>query len=410
MDSPFSFVYHSVDVPEDWNNPDQTIEIVVREIQDPTGVKKPPVLFFQGGPGLGCRFPVDQKWIKELQKRFRVILMDQRGTGLSHPIDLEAIAKHDAVSHQNAIDFLSLYRADSIAQDAEHIRQKLFADEPFHTFGQSFGGWCTYSYLSRFPRSAESSLITGGFPPIGHDPKDVYRSIIPQFDTATDEFLTKYPDTHEQLLYLIKELDNTSMLALSQFGINVGFSDEHSSLRSIIEQMYFEINQLGRLTRRTQDTLRDPLGFINNPLYLFLHESLYCEDNASQWAGETVFINEDHRPRKDNLTKFFLAETLMHNYLDMEELKPFSGLMETIMDYDRWPQQFLGENFSEVSTKVAGIIYNNDAYVSSNYSEESAAMLPYCTAIKSDLDHHGMRTEPDKTFGGLFRALDEFNQ
>ncbi|MFN8015124.1 MAG: alpha/beta hydrolase [Acidimicrobiia bacterium] len=88
MEKPFDFRYHKFDVPINWNDPEsKVLQIVMREIKEESNEIKPPILFFQGGPGFGCRFPDDQSWIKQLKKHFRVFLMDQRGTGLSTPID-----------------------------------------------------------------------------------------------------------------------------------------------------------------------------------------------------------------------------------------------------------------------------------------------------------------------------------
>ena len=60
--------------------------------------------------------------------------------------------------------------------DCELIRRELCgADEPWTVLGQSFGGFCTVSYLSFAPHGMAGALITGGLPGLGTHADDVYR-------------------------------------------------------------------------------------------------------------------------------------------------------------------------------------------------------------------------------------------
>ena len=48
-------------------------------------------------------------------------------------------------------DYLAHFRADSIVADAELIRPQVTGGAPWAVLGQSFGGFCTVSYLSMAP-------------------------------------------------------------------------------------------------------------------------------------------------------------------------------------------------------------------------------------------------------------------
>lgn len=39
--------------------------------------------------------------------------------------------------------------------------------------GQSFGGFCLLTYLSKHPEALKAGLFTGGLPPIGRTPDEV---------------------------------------------------------------------------------------------------------------------------------------------------------------------------------------------------------------------------------------------
>ena len=55
-------------------------------------------------------------------KEYRVLLLDQRGTGLSTPINYQSLQRLEAAAQA---DYLSHFRADNIIRDAETIRAQL---------------------------------------------------------------------------------------------------------------------------------------------------------------------------------------------------------------------------------------------------------------------------------------------
>ena len=79
--------------------------------------KRPYIVYLQGGPGFGSpKTGSIGGWIAELAKTHRVILLDQRGTGMSSPLSARNItAVGDA---QVQAEYTELFRADSIIADA----------------------------------------------------------------------------------------------------------------------------------------------------------------------------------------------------------------------------------------------------------------------------------------------------
>ena len=59
--------------------------------------------------------------------------------------------------------------------DAELIRRELTGGAPWSVLGQSFGGFCTVSYLSFAPHGIREAFITGGLPGLSATADDVYR-------------------------------------------------------------------------------------------------------------------------------------------------------------------------------------------------------------------------------------------
>src|SRR3712207_8176793 len=110
---------HEFGVPLDHAAADgERITVFAREVADPDGRDKPFLVFLQGGPGFEAsrptRHPSGPGWLDRALQDFRVLMLDQRGTGRSSPVDGSESAEH-----------LSHYRADAIVRDCEWIRREL---------------------------------------------------------------------------------------------------------------------------------------------------------------------------------------------------------------------------------------------------------------------------------------------
>jgi pimeloyl-ACP methyl ester carboxylesterase len=107
---------HLFSVPLDHARPNgPTIEIFARELvaARKEGRDLPWLVFFQGGPGFASPRPAtDSGWIKRALRDYRVLLLDQRGTGRSSPVTVESLGRFE--SPQATADYLKHFRADSI--------------------------------------------------------------------------------------------------------------------------------------------------------------------------------------------------------------------------------------------------------------------------------------------------------
>jgi hypothetical protein len=148
--------------PVDYSNPSSsTITVFARhlvsldKVQDMKSM--PFICYLQGGPGFECRLPATATsgWIKVfIETGYQVLLLDQRGTGLSTPVSALSLEKLYGADDQKKADYLKQFRADNICRDVEYIREQLTegrADQEskkITLLGQSFGGFCTITYLS----------------------------------------------------------------------------------------------------------------------------------------------------------------------------------------------------------------------------------------------------------------------
>jgi proline iminopeptidase len=112
-------------------------ELYYEQCGKPDGV---PILFLHGGPGAGCT-PFDRRFFDP--SHFRVVLLDQRGSGRSTPVG----------------DLTDNNMAASV-RDIEQLREMLGIDR-WHVFGGSYGSTLALYYAQECPDRCNSLVLRG---------------------------------------------------------------------------------------------------------------------------------------------------------------------------------------------------------------------------------------------------------
>jgi len=200
------------EVPKDYSNPSSgTLQIFARAVaryEKPAAIplneekrksaQKPWFVYLQGGPGHSCASPQNMSITDTvLDKGYQMLYLDQRGTGLSTPVSAATLALQGDVFKQ--ADYLKLFRADSIVKDCEAIRRTLTDGYPnelkkWSLFGQSFGGFCILTYLSKFPQGLRECFMSGGMAPIRRSADEVYKSTYQKVIERNKAYYAKYPE------------------------------------------------------------------------------------------------------------------------------------------------------------------------------------------------------------------------
>src|SRR3954452_14638604 len=149
---------HEFEVPLDHGRPGGSrTTVLAREVAAPDGLDKPYLVYLQGGPGFEAprptRHPTSPGWLDRALREFRVLMLDQRGTGRSTPFGGHLARRPPA----EQAEYLTHFRADAIVHDAEHVRRALGV-ERWSVLGQSFGGFCATTYLSLAPEGLREAL------------------------------------------------------------------------------------------------------------------------------------------------------------------------------------------------------------------------------------------------------------
>jgi pimeloyl-ACP methyl ester carboxylesterase len=393
---------HEFEVPLDHDRPDdERIVVFAREVADPDGRDRPFLVFLQGGPGFEAwrptRHPTSPGWLDRALTDFRVLMLDQRGTGRSTPFGPASLP--DRTPAEQA-EYLTHFRADSIVRDAEHIRRALGA-EPWSILGQSFGGFCAATYLSFAPEGLREALITGGVPPLGRPVDDVYRATFARMLERNRRHYERYPQDRERVRALIERLDDEPVVLpsgdrltarrLRQLGHILGMSDGSEHLHYIIE--------LDPDSPAFAHDVEAALEFARNPLYAIVHEACYADGGATRWSAERVMPAEF----REDATLLTGEHVFPWMFEDYGALRPLREAAEILAAHE-WPRLFDPERLAANAVPAAAAIYTDDPYVERSFSEETVAATPGLRAwITSEYDHNGLRVDGERI---LARLLD----
>jgi pimeloyl-ACP methyl ester carboxylesterase len=359
-------------VPLDWHSPDgESIEVFVRELVDPDrrGDDLPLLTYLQGGPGGQNPRPLDTTgWLGEALSRYRVVLVDQRGTGRSTPIDAELVRERGA----DGADYLACFRADSIVRDLEHVRSTIYDGAKWATLAQSYGGWLTLAYLSAAPEALSACYVCGGIPGIPASADEVYRRTFGRVEAKTAEFYRRYPHDAEIVSRIADLLadgdvrlpdgDTLTVHRFQSVGLDLGMKPGHERLHWLLEGAFI------RPDRLSDAFLQDVLvrtGSASNPLFWTLQESIYGDgaNGATAWAAQR---ERDLRPQfgPDRRPLLLTGEMAFPWMFDeVRLLRGFAQAVHALADRQEWPVLYDRERLAANDVPVAAVVYYDDMYV-----------------------------------------------
>jgi len=393
------FAEHEFEVPLDHGAPDgERLTVFAREVVTPKreGDELPWLVFLQGGPGHESPRPLkllDKTWLERALEDYRVLLLDQRGTGRSTPVgDLPGL------SSEAQAEYLTHFRADSIVRDAELIRRELGV-ERWSVLGQSFGGFCVVTYLSQAPEGLAEAFLTGGLPPLERHPDEVYRATYERARAKNRAFYDRYPEDRERVLAVLERIereevrlpagDRLTVRRFRQLGQLLGMSDGFERLHYLLELPFGSPAFL--------HDVEAAYPFARNPLYAVIHESSYAPGVATDWSAERVFP-DDFRDEPTLFTGEHVYPWMLQEY---GALRPLAGAAEILAEH-KWPPLYDVERLQENDVPAAAAIYTEDMYVERAFSEETAAAIrglrPWLT---NEHEHDGLRADGARVLGRL---------
>ncbi|GAA2371456.1 alpha/beta fold hydrolase [Dactylosporangium salmoneum] len=390
---------HLFDVPLRHDDPEgETISLFAREVGAADGVERPWLLFLQGGPGFASPRPVGRDaWLDRALRDYRVLLLDQRGTGRSTRVNRHSLLRRGGAEAQ--AEYLSHFRADSIVRDAELVRRRLLGDVPWSVLGQSFGGFCAVTYLSFAPHGLREVLIAGGLPGLSASAEDVYRATYPHVAAKNVAHYARYPGDVETVRAIVAHLlehdvrlpggARLTAPAFQTLGRALGGLSGSHELHYLTEDAF---DAPGVLGDAFLEEVQHRLSLAAAPLYAVLHESIYAQGpGATAWAAHRL------RPAAfDNYASgpVLLTGEMMYPWqFDLDPaLIPLRDAAELIAARPSWPVLYDPAVLAANEVPVAAAVYHDDMYVDRTLSLRTAAAIRGTRVwVTNEHEHDGMR-------------------
>jgi pimeloyl-ACP methyl ester carboxylesterase len=386
----------------------------------------PLFLYLQGGPGGGCPPVRDGGWSEIiLDKGYKIVLMDQRGAGLSNTITTELLAKRGGPSEQAS--YLKFFRADNIIRDAEAIRKTLTKDYPegnrkWSILGQSFGGFCCVHYLSKYPEGLREVFTTGGLPPLVKQPDSLYERLCQKLLEVNRAYYESYPDDIGRVHKIIKYLENNQVSTyngglltperIQNLGLLLGFHGTWTNIHDLLLRMANDLEIFQEFSRPTIVQAESQVPFDNAILYAVIHEACYLSGAASNWSAERVLdsMKEFNIQGKSESEPIMLkAEMITHKTFEAyDSLQKLLPVAELIAEADDWPELYDEEQLARNEVPVYAATYVDDLYVDFGYAQETAKKIKGCKVyITNTMFHDGLRSQSRELMDNLFKLRDD---
>ncbi|GAA4724839.1 alpha/beta fold hydrolase [Isoptericola chiayiensis] len=400
-------------VPLDWTAPadDRTLSVFARELVAPTrrSEELPLLVFLQGGPGgKGPRPTGAEGWVGEALKRFRVVLLDQRGTGRSTAVRAGALQRLGSGDVQ--AEYLSHFRADSIVRDAEHVRNTVYGGRRWSTLGQSYGGFLTLTYLSSAPEGLAASYVTGGLAGLDASADEVYERTQAGVVAKNAQYRERYPADVERIGRIADQiaagdvrLPGGDLLSVERFqtlGMAFGMGPGFERVHWIVDEA-FDDGAPDDLTDTFLAEIEAATGFATNPLYAVLHESIYAQGPAATaWAAQRV---RDTDPAFATSARplLFTGEMIFPWMFDqISALRPFRDAAHALATRDDWPELYDTELLAANEIPLEAAVYFDDMFVDADLSLDTANRVGDARAwVTNQFEHDGLRA------GDVFTTL-----
>ncbi|MDO5076084.1 alpha/beta fold hydrolase [Corynebacterium sp.] len=416
----FTVRSHTLTVPWDRASPQLgTLDIFAREIVPDGGEDWPIVVYLQGGPGFPSpQFLGPSGWMETILQKHRLLLLDQRGTGRSGSALIDAPTIEPT--------YFTLLRADNIVADCEDFRNALGV-EKWSLFGQSFGGFCITTYLSRFPDAVHRAYITGGLPATDCHVDDVYRATFARTQVRHERFYAQFPWADQRIREICHHLKSAAELLptgerlsarrFRTIGIELGRGLGFDRLGYLLEDPFVMFRGEKRLRKSFLSEVGQRVSFAGNPLYAVVHEAIYggTVKGQTNWSAHRIReeipgFAESANPCDFCEPYFLTAEHIFPwQFIEDPALKPYAEVAATLAAKADWDCLYNRDVLSEASAVCAAAVYYDDIFVPMDLSLETAGVFRDLRLhITNQFQHDGIGVDGGGIVGTLLAKTNEY--
>jgi pimeloyl-ACP methyl ester carboxylesterase len=399
-----------------------TVRVYAREVRAEASADSdlPYLVFLQGGPGHRAPRPGPDApaWLGRALERYRVLLLDQRGTGRSSPQELSTLA---GLAPAARAERLACFGADAVVADAEALRRHLLGDVPWTVLGQSFGGFCTWTYLSFAPDGLAEAYVTGGIPPVGVHPDAVYAATTRAVERRTADLDAAHPRARVVLAEVARHVERVpehlptgerlTVARLQELGSVLGGVNGPDLIAQLAEDAWALPGE--RLSQAFLAGVAGVVSYWGRPLYALLHEAIYAEGGtATRWSAQRVrnaqgvpvgpVAGPDGEERLPLTGEMVFPGTVRSD----PALAPLAETAE-LLAQRHWDRRLYDPaRLAANRVPVAACLYTQDMYVDPELSRATAAATAGVRVVEDAVHHHnGLRRAGADVLGRLEEAI-----
>jgi hypothetical protein len=258
----------------------------------------------------------------------------------------------------------------------------------------------------------------------------VYKATFNKVIERNKEYYSKYPedvDAIHRLAIFIKvkggiPLPSGGLLTvrgLLTLGINFGYHGGLDTVHNIILHATNDLRQFDFITRPTLSLIESSISMDDTPLYAVLHEAIYCEGNASNWAAERVgrglkeyqwLSGSPQSASTVRETPLYFSGEMIYPFLfeSFPELQKLKGVAEILAKYTEWPELYDEWQLAKNEVPLYAVTYVDDMYVDFGLAQETAKLVKNCKQyITNAMYHDALRSRTDEMLKGLFALRDD---
>eukprot|EP00747_Dinoflagellata_sp_TGD_P065903 gnl/TRDRNA2_/TRDRNA2_154562_c1_seq1.p1 gnl/TRDRNA2_/TRDRNA2_154562_c1~~gnl/TRDRNA2_/TRDRNA2_154562_c1_seq1.p1 ORF type:complete len:600 (+),score=84.02 gnl/TRDRNA2_/TRDRNA2_154562_c1_seq1:342-2141(+) len=394
-------------------------EIVMAKASEQRKLEMPIMICLLNSLGDSAPRPttVASGYLARLLEDHRVLLVDPRGTGNSAPISAQVLSgmpDTDQAAH------IAHFRADSIVEDCEAIRVSLGA-ATVCLLGESFGSCVALTYLSRYPSSLSSVLISDGLPPVVGSHDDIVRSIYERVIAQNQAYYERYPGDIAKVREIVNYLEVTGGVALPRggrltsrrflsLGILPGSKHGSEAMHWLIEQAFVDVNGQLELNASFLMQAESMSNYETAPLSWLLHDAMYCRNaDVSNWTGKRLLAEAPFSRDFDYVAKlrdranppiFFTGEMVYdwfaEDFSNLGALKGAAGRLATKSD---WRDLYNNEKLRSLhpSLQVAVHVAESDV-VMMDFTQGTSALLGETCKLWVTPSERTLQGDPDGGF------------
>lgn len=407
---------HIREVPLDhFNKKKDSIHVFAREVYQKGNEKADIFVYLQGGPGFASpRSAESLPAFKVLLSKYRLVLLDQRGTGKSNKIGPETCLSFS--KDEDLAKYFTYFRADQIVCDVEYLREKVFKAKKIFLIAQSYGGFISFTYLSFFPQSIAGVIVFGGIPPLlENSVENIYDVLTNNIIKRNKEYYKKFPKDKTKIKKILAQLKNKPYqlpdggnLTAERFldmGMILGATGGINSLHNLLDDPFVNAKEKA-ISYFFARTSADRTSFETNPIYAVLHESIYCNAIASNWAAaKNLYSKKEFSLNSPNT--FFYGETIRPSmFKDYAMLRPYKKAAEIIAKKADWGLLYHLDQLTKNTVPIEALVYQTDYYVDPTFSVNTSKVIPKLNiTIDPKLQHDSIRTKGPEIVANALKKL-----